>query len=272
MKTMLVPTDFSTNALSALVFAMDLAPVLGYELEAVHVYELGVEEDAAVKKALSDWMGSFLKKARKMASPGAAEPPGKTSLLQGLTEARLIDQSSRPDVGLMVMGAEGSGGIGKKWFGSVAETVARQARCPVLLVPEGQTFSGFHHIMFASDYQAVQPAILDLLTGFAAMFRASIHFVHVEKEGEASDYPKIKQQILDHLFRSGPPAFSFQVSSMQADDVSRGLEDYSIQNEIDLLVMVAAQRSFWETLFHQSQTRAMILQLKIPMLVTHLGD
>ncbi|MBK7409895.1 MAG: universal stress protein [Saprospirales bacterium] len=141
-----------------------------------------------------------------------------------------------------------------------------------MLIPEGTSFSGFRHILFASDYNAADPSLLDLLTNFAGSFHASIHFVHVEKPGEGSAYTKIEQRILDHLFRNGTPPFSFEMTCLHADDITEGLEQYAAQNKIDLLVMVATKRSFWETLFHHSQTKEMILQSKLPMMVFHLGD
>ena len=272
MKKLLVPTDFSDNALSALLFALELAPVLQANLEVVHVYELPASEDPALRKTVSKWMHSFVEKARKKASASAAGVSIETSLIEGLTEPQLIQQSYRKEIDMMILGAEGAGGIGKKWFGSVAETVARQAQCPVLLIPEGQAFSGFRQILFASDYQAAEPSVLDLLTGFAPVFHASIHFVHVEKAGEDSEYARIEQRILDYLFRNGTPSFSFQMTCLHAGDIESGLEDYAVQNEIDLLVMVATQRSFWETLFHHSHTKEMILRLKLPLMVVHLKD
>jgi nucleotide-binding universal stress UspA family protein len=267
MKTMLVATDFSENARNAFRFARQLAPVLQTELELVHVYglpEVEMLSGARVSEAVEEWMEAFIASEAKV--------PVKYQLLQGSSDGLLIRESSRADVEMMVVGAEGGGDIAKKWFGGVAETVARYAHCPVLLVPEAQSFSGFRHILFASDYGAANPSTLDLLTNFASLFRASVHFVHVEKPGEGAAYAPIEQRILDHLFRDGTPAFSFQMTCLHSDKISEGLERYAAQQHIDLLVMVAAQRGFWETLFHQSQTREMIHKSRIPLLVIHTGD
>ena len=275
MKKLVVPTDFSENALCALHFAMELCPMLGAELEAIHVYALPDTEVISgtnMRQIVKGGMRAFIKKGRKQASSAAAGLPIQTRLVQGLTEAQIVYLSNAEDIEMIVMGAEGSGGIGKKWFGSVAETVARQAHCPVLLIPEGASFSGFRHILFASDYNSAEPSMLDLLTNFAGRFQASIHFVHVEEPGEDTEYIKIEQRILDHLFRNGTPAFSFEMTCLHTEDFSKGLEQYSAEKKIDLLVMVATHRTFWETLFHHSRTKEMILQSKIPLLVFHLGD
>ena len=275
MKKLLVPTDFSDNALSALLYAMELSPMLGTDIEVIHVYALPDTEvisGTKVHEAVEEWTHSFIAKGRKRASALVTDLPIQMQVMQGLTEGQLIRVSNDPDIEMIVMGAEGSGGIGKKWFGSVAETVARQAHCPVMLIPESTTFSGFRHILFASDYNAADPAVLDLLTNFAGIFHANIHFVHVEKPGEGAEYTKIEQRILDHLFRNGTPSFSFEMTCLHTEDITEGLEQYASQNKIDLLVMVATKRSFWETLFHHSQTKEMILQSKTPMMVFHLGD
>ena len=271
MKKILVPTDFSENALYAFRFATALSPFLHASLEAVHVHALPETEvvaDARFQESLEKWMNTFVEEGLRQSDLALAV---ETRLLQGITESQLIRLSGEPNVEMMVMGAEGSGGIGKKWFGSVAETVARQARCPVLLVPESASFKGFRHILFASDYAAAEPEALDKLIAFASRFHASIHFVHVEKPGEGEEYALVEQRILEYLFRNGAPGFAFEMTCLHTDQITKGLEQYAAQNHIDLIVMVAAHRSFWEVLFHHSQTKAMILSSKMPLLVLHLS-
>lgn len=275
MKKLVVPTDFSDNALCAFRFAMEMVPSLEVALEVMHVFALPGTEMVSgthAQQRFEEWLSSFVKKGRKRVSSEVRNLPVQTRTLQGLTEAQLIKVSHEPEVKMMVMGAEGSGGIGKKWFGSVADIVARQAHCPVLLVPEGISFSGFRHILFASDYRAADPFVLDNLLSFAALFQSSIHFVHVEKTGKCGEYEKVEQRILDYLFQKGAPSFSFEMSCLQAGDVTHGLEEYALTHKIDLLVMVATSRTFWETLFHRSQTKEMILRSKLPLLVFHLKD
>lgn len=272
MKKILVPTDFSDNALSAFLFALDLAAILRANIDLVHIYPLPDTEVAGgirLHEAEEKWMHEF---ARKGLEGLDTSVQVSTRLLQGITEGQLVRNSEYPDVEMMVMGAEGSGSIGKKWFGSVAETVARQAHCPVMLIPEGIPFKGFRHILFASDYTAADPSVLDMLVNFAGRFHASIHFVHVEKPGVGAEYARIEQRIMDYLFRNGAPAFSFQMTCVHTDRIAEGLSDYAGQNNIDLIVMVASQRSFWETLFRHSHTKEMILQSRMPLMVFHLKN
>lgn len=274
MKNILVPTDFSDNAMSAFLFAIKLAPVLRANIDLVHVYPIPDTEVAGgirLHEAEEKWMSEFVRKGMEMEEP---DTPVQISarLLQGITEGQLISNSDSSDVEIMVMGAEGSGGIGKKWFGSIAETVARQAHCPVMLIPEGKPFEGFHHILFASDYSAADPGVLGMLVNFAGRFHASIHFVHVEKPGEGAEYARIEQRIMDYLFRNGAPDFSFQMTCLHTDQIADGLQNYASQNDIDLIVMVASQRSFWETLFRHSHTKEMILQSRLPLMVFHLKN
>lgn len=272
MKNILVPTDFSDNSMSAFRFALDLAPVLRANIDLLHVYPLPDTEVAGgirLHETEEKWMAEFVSKGLEGLNTQVQVNP---SLLQGIAEGQLLRNSESPDVEMMVMGAEGSGGIGKKWFGSIAETVARQASCPVMLIPEGASFKGFQHILFASDYSSADPSALDMLVNFAGRFHASIHFVHVEKPGEGADYARIEQRIMDYLFRNGAPSFSFQMTCVHADRIGEGLSDYAGQNHIDLIVMVASQRSFWETLFRHSHTKEMILRSKTPLLVFHLKN
>ena len=56
-------------------------------------------------------------------------------LIQGATVATIIEQSSRLDADLIVIGSHGHGSVYKTLVGSVSEGVIRKANCPVLIVP-----------------------------------------------------------------------------------------------------------------------------------------
>ncbi|MFM9952206.1 MAG: universal stress protein [Saprospiraceae bacterium] len=50
------------------------------------------------------------------------------------------------------------------------------------------------------------------------------------------------------------------------------MNQYAEMEKIDLIVMATRHRSFWEQLFHKSQTKQMALHTHLPMLVLHQGD
>ena len=54
----------------------------------------------------------------------------------GLPAAEILRLAEGLDVGLIVMGSRGLGGIRRALMGSVSDSVVRHAHCPVLVVRE----------------------------------------------------------------------------------------------------------------------------------------
>ena len=54
----------------------------------------------------------------------------------GLPAAEILRLAEKLDVGLIVMGSRGLGGIRRALMGSVSDSVVRHAHCPVLVVRE----------------------------------------------------------------------------------------------------------------------------------------
>jgi nucleotide-binding universal stress UspA family protein len=145
-KNILVPIDFSETSIVALDRAIELAAKLDarvHVLNVVGVMTLSAEFGLAVTQPMVE---SIMQSAQKELDRLAAERAGKAMLgptLLEIGDARtVIDQvAQRLGADLNVMGTHGRRGMKRFVLGSVAEHVARTARCPVLLVrtPDAQS-------------------------------------------------------------------------------------------------------------------------------------
>jgi len=144
LNTLLVPIDFSENALHAVDYAVRLAEVFGSRVILLHVYHFPVE-------LLTDWSaygtlaGSAeilegLRKdreeqmaalAREKARPGVAF---ETRVLEGTPFAEIVKAAREENADLIVMGTRGLTGIKHILIGSTAEKVVRKSPCPVLVL------------------------------------------------------------------------------------------------------------------------------------------
>ena len=273
MVTIIVPTDFSATARCALYFAGKMAE--GWEeveIKIVHVFMPAVESEypnfvppvAEYLKVREKMLDEFVKEATAEAIASDSIRVSK-ELLVGFP-ADEIARVAR-DADLIVMGTTGDSDILNKIFGSVSSAVARRADCPVVLVPGEMTFSGFNHILFASNYESISPGIMAKLIAFNKPFQACIHFVHVR---EKKSYERSKETIIRELFTEGEPPFAFEMAEVEGDTVDKALNAYVKENQIDLVVMVNQHRSFWDNFFRRSETRKMALTTRIPMMVLHL--
>jgi nucleotide-binding universal stress UspA family protein len=141
-RKILVPTDFSETADTALYYAKELALQFGAELHLLHVCE-----DPML---LSGWPLSEPGSAAEVGEEAAALreqltnliPPERRKQLKAEVHVILGDSTGASisryaqdgEFELIVMGTHGRGAIGHTLMGSVAEKVVRSAPCPVLTI------------------------------------------------------------------------------------------------------------------------------------------
>lgn len=134
-RAILVPTDFSEHAEHALDYAVTLAEKLGATVHLLNVAVPAIVESVSVASSVSP---SDLNERREALAKLVAAH-GKVSFgpnLLAIGDPRhIIHQSAlRIAADLIVMGTHGRRGVPRMVVGSVAESVARTAPCPILLV------------------------------------------------------------------------------------------------------------------------------------------
>lgn len=277
MKKLLVPTDFSATAQGALAYARTLASrIEGAHIEVVHLY---LPATAAEYPNIVPPIPEFIEAREKMLaefveqsaqatnSPAEAAVPLAARLVVGFPADEIVRMSS--DCDLIVMGTTGDSDVLDELFGSVSSHVARKADCPVLLIPKGVAYKPVGHILYASNYESADRNMIQALTDFNKLFNATLHFVHVRDEDDKSER-KPKDEIFNELFLKGDPGFGFEFEDIEGEDISEALNAYAVENSIDLVVMVARKRSFWDNFFHRSSTKHMALNTSLPLMVLHL--
>ena len=146
-KSILVPTDFSPAADSALDYAIALAGPMGAQVTLLHAYNipnLGFPEGALVATAemiatvVNDARQALQKTISKRKDRGV---PLKTQLEAG--DSRDVIHAVAEEIGadLIVMSTHGRRGLARALIGSVAESVVRTATRPVLTIrpPKAKT-------------------------------------------------------------------------------------------------------------------------------------
>jgi nucleotide-binding universal stress UspA family protein len=135
----LVPLDFSTHSNEALAWAIDLAGHYGAALWLVHTYEpSGVAMPGGYVSLTPELLEAERRGRERMliAAQAQAIAAGiqdvETFLVPGQAATEILRIARENDCGLIVMGTHGRTGLPHAFFGSVAEQVARLAKCPVL--------------------------------------------------------------------------------------------------------------------------------------------
>jgi nucleotide-binding universal stress UspA family protein len=139
-KRILCPVDFSDSSNRALAHAAALARWYGAQLTVLHIVptfdpmqvqaELGVPVQIVNPMTREEVMGGmrlFLERAGVSSDAHLVAEPGDAS-------AAIVDQALTTGADLIVIGTHGRRGFKRLLLGSVAETVLREAPCPVLTV------------------------------------------------------------------------------------------------------------------------------------------
>ena len=140
-KRILCPIDFSPSALQALGFALDLARQADGLVTLLHVVEWLAEEEprASAHFHVPEYRRYMVDDAQERLRSLVAEESRTwveidDMVVSGRAHREVLRAAETKPADLIVMGAQGRGGVGLALFGSTTQQVVRGATCPVLTV------------------------------------------------------------------------------------------------------------------------------------------
>jgi len=140
IKKILFPTDFSEAAEKAFNYALFLADSHNAELTLLHVVDQlhGLTHYEVLAVTPMDIVEKMVKRAHEnlqaMVERAKDTANATESVREGKTWDVICKTAIEESADIIVMASQGRTGLSHALIGSVAETVARHARCPVLIV------------------------------------------------------------------------------------------------------------------------------------------
>lgn len=277
MKKILVPTDFSANAMKAVLYATEIAKKNGALVYLLHVivpvtdgisetYSLpGKSEEEIATNSLSEL--DALQKSITEMYPGIKT---ETELTKGPVTASVIDFAIDNQVDLIVMGTKGATGLKEVFIGSVAADTVGRTKVPVLVIPDAYEMEEPDAILLATNHFEENKDLLNKIVDIAKLFSATIHvavFVDTDK-AEATDYLYNTRQLnhyLDFLKKAYPDTI-FKGELLEGKEFEETVEQYDAKNQVDIIAMITYPKSFWERLIQKSAAKKMAFHSKIPLL------
>ncbi len=275
MRTVLIPTDFSENAMQAIAYAMNL-----YKCERVHFYFLHAYADEVYgpfkngngnsikkqKKEIQNATDSLLKELVETVQEKWHNPKHlyeHISAFESLVDA-VNDFVNQINVDLVIMGTKGQTADKKITFGSHTVQVLKYVQCPVLAIPYNYEYQQPKKILFPTDYLLpYKRRELKLLNTLAKEFKSAIYCLYI------SDFEVLSERQLDNkrfLTESLPDAFLFHETT-PVKHKAEAILDYIEQHGIQLLVMVNTRHSFLEDMLYRSTVDEIGLYITLPFLV-----
>lgn len=269
MAHVLIPTDFSTNALNAALYAIQLHGAEGNVFTVLNAYMLprGAAStmwsiDDLLAKEAREGVDAFVEKL-KGEHPEAAKAEIRTACEHGdlpLVVSRFAQDEDAPE--LVVMGTQGASGLKEVLMGSNTADVIKHGGLPVLAVPQDARYRTPRRIVLAEDGGPVDKATLKVLLDIARWSQAEVMIVRVvEREDDAADPGPAA--LYDEVMGAIPHSHHF----ISGENVNTALHDMADQSDADLVVVTHRQRGLFEQLFHRSTATKLAMHTHIPMLV-----
>lgn len=140
-RKILCPMDFSPAAMQAFGFALDLGRQADGAVTVLHVVEWLPEEEPRTHAHFNvpEYRQHLVDDARERLHALIAKEPQTWTAIQdvvvgGRAHREILRVAAETPAELIVMGAQGRGGVGLALFGSTTHQVVRAATCPVLVV------------------------------------------------------------------------------------------------------------------------------------------
>lgn len=184
MKKILVPCDFSTSAIEALRFAIDIAVKSGGLIKVLKVIELPVIYGNSMGLANYNFESGLMKELQEdgerkynklMQKFGKGFERISFSIVHGRVSQTIRDYATEKRFDLVVMGTHGVSGLTEFLVGSNAEKVVRLSPVPVFAIRNAGPIKSIKNIVFATDLHYNQRDFIVKLKALQEFFNAKLH-------------------------------------------------------------------------------------------------
>lgn len=284
MKKFLALTDFSDDAQKAIDYGLLLAqqckadsftvlhsfePAVLYQTDSTGGmmpdgtpnmvnYTLMAEEAEAINKANHERMKK-LEEELKKTHPNI---PLKLLIEEGFLGDIANDLIEKEQIDMTIMGIKGKSGLEKIIVGSNAVKAIDGIESPLLIIPHEAQNQLPAKVALATDLELLSDKALARLTSFLnGLGTPELLVVNVNHNNNDAEIEERVSAIKAQLQPLNPV-----IHLSEAESVEAGLEEFTAQNNISVLVFIHHERSFFSKLFHKSIGKQIAWNTTIPVL------
>lgn len=276
MRRVIIPTDFSDNALNALKYAVEFLKYEKSEITIVHAYADEVYDHQTVttrevfeelKDTICNKSDTQLSKIKDLLSEISPNPNHVytfKSIFGSLIDV-INDFVEQTNADLVIMGTKGKTNDRKITFGSNTIQVMRYVKCPVLSIPQEFKYRVPKRILFPTNFMLpYKRRELKLLCTAAKSFRSQIELLYFSDKEEMSFRQQDNRAFLEDAL-AGVIQRIHIIS--KPNDLSEGINDFLKDQDFDIIVLVNSRHSYLEHILYTSTIDKIGLYTKIPLLV-----
>lgn len=278
MQQILIPTDFSDNALNALKYGLALFKKSRCTFHLVHIDPIPPYSGAgsAVRSASLNFEDYVLEESRERLKewmskieklPLNTKHTFVTLAIHDFFVDAIKRESENRKIDLILMGTKGASGLKKATIGSNTADVITKIKCPLLAVPEDAEYRPLREIAFPTDYHTgYDGQVLDRLVSLVQVHRAALRILHISKKGvELSVAQQDNQNFLNDYLKDVEHSFH----SLTGKQLEAAVQCFTESRDIDMIAMVAKNLNFFQRILFKPAVEEISYHTKVPFLVLH---
>lgn len=268
----LVPTDFSENAMDALRYATGILAERGGKLFLVSAYEVPTVSrgsTAALRRKIEENLQAKADALKNTLNNMDSALEFEIFLREEDTLGLIRRAVEHFNIDLVVMGTKGSSGMEEVFIGSVTASVVGNVDAPVLAVPSHVRYNGFGLVTVSTD---LAEDAFDLAKNFMDWFKpfeGKVEFLHIARESDEAEAGGKMKSLRGRLTEAGYAGFATVMRPN--DSIREGIVGYLESVNPSLFVMITRKRGLIGKLFDPSLTKKMAMHLQVPLLAIQHG-
>lgn len=272
-RNILFATDLSTAAEKALPYALEIVRHYGAMLYVVHAITPAGYPYAPVAAwpKLEEQEARFRETARLRLEDRLDGISHQTTFRPGQVLPVLQEMIEGQRIDLLVIGTHGRTGMEKVVLGSIAESIFRDAACPVLTVgprttTDAHSAAGLARIVYASDFSAESLAAVPYAISLSREHRAQLILLNCLEEGGE---PRMMLRTLRELVPFGSDLRDEPICVVEQGPHGKKIPEACEAHGADLLVLGASvekHKLAGKQLFRRSALYQIVTQSTCPVL------
>ena len=273
MKSILVPTDFSTCSINAVHYAAELAKYLDAKIVLFHAFHTPVMITEVPDMLSFQEMKDMQIEDLEILAAELKSQHGETLVIETVCESgfavdeiQIYQEANEND--LIVMGMKNVGLFTEKLFGSLTTTLMYKLFCPILSIPENYTFKPIINIALATDLIESTNLLFTNFINFISVFGAHLHVLNVNKN--VLEMIESTHSVTEEKYKNTFQTISYSTHHLTNENIAAGINEFIKSKEIDLVAMIPKKHSFWENLIHEPQTKKIAFHANIPVMALNV--
>lgn len=270
MKKILVPCDFSREAVEAYKFAVELAELTDLEVEVVNMIDLPTfvagfdvqpyTYDPSLRKELSE---ASLKDFNNMKTIVGGSPRVKFKIVFDNVFRGVRELVEKNDFELVVMGTKGTSGVDEMLFGSNTEKVVRFSNVPVIAIRKAPKVSTIKTIVFPNDLGLDQAELVKRIQDLQSFFGAQIHLLWINTPARFVPDSEIEGMMNEFILHYGLENYRMVIKNDINEET--GIRRYSREINSDMIAMATNGRRGLAHLFYGSIAEDVVNHIDCPI-------